>query len=261
MGKIKKESHKPKPEPSTNEKLQMFHMDLCGPMRVESINGKKYILVIIDDYSRFTWVKFFRTKDKTPKMIIKFLKQSQVSLQATVQYLRTKNGTGFINHTLRLYTDDLGITYQILVARTPQQNGVVERRNHTLVEAAHTMLIFSKSPLFLWAEVVATACYTRIKSLIHTRYNKNPYELLRDRKPDLKFLYIFGALCYPTTYSGDLGKLKPKADIRIFISYSPSKKAYRIYNKQTLLIMETIHLQFDELTLMAYEQHGSGPKL
>ncbi|GKC67985.1 retrovirus-related pol polyprotein from transposon TNT 1-94, partial [Tanacetum coccineum] len=205
MGKIKKESHKPKPEPSTNEKLQMLHMNLCGPMRVESINGKKYILVVVDDYSRFTWVKFFRTKDKTLKMIIKFLKQSQVSLQAIVRYLRTKNGTGFINHTLKLYTDDVGITYQMLLARTPQQNGVVERRNHTLVEAAHTMLIFSKSPLFLWAEVVAAACYTQIKSFIHTRYNKTPYELLRDRKPDLKFLYIFGALCYPTNYSRDLG--------------------------------------------------------
>ncbi|GJR60814.1 retrovirus-related pol polyprotein from transposon TNT 1-94 [Tanacetum coccineum] len=161
----------------------------------------------------------------------------------------------------RLYTDDVGITYQMLLARNPQQNGVVERRNHTLVEAAHTMLNFSKSPLFLWAEVVATACYTQIKSFIHTRYNKTPYELLRDRKPDLKFLYIFGALCYPTNYSRDLGKLKPKADIRIFISYSPSKKAYRIYNKRTLLIMETIHVQFDELTLMAYEQQGSGPEL
>ncbi|GJS75399.1 retrovirus-related pol polyprotein from transposon TNT 1-94 [Tanacetum coccineum] len=171
MGKSKKESHKPKPEPSTNHTLQMLHMDLCQIMRVESINGKKYILVIVDDYSRFTWVKFLRTKDEIPEVIIKILKQAQVSLQAMVRYLHTDNGTEFVNQTLRSYIEDVGITHQTSVARTPQQNGVVERRNRTLVEAARTMLIFSKSPLFLCAEVVATACYTQNKSLIHTRYN------------------------------------------------------------------------------------------
>ncbi|GJV73714.1 retrovirus-related pol polyprotein from transposon TNT 1-94 [Tanacetum coccineum] len=99
--------------------------------------------------------------------------------------------------------------------KTPQQNGVVERRNQTLVEAARTMLIFSKSPKFLGAEAVATACYTQNRSLIHTRYNKIPYELLCNRKPDLKFLYVFGPLCYLTNDSEDLGKLKPKADIEL----------------------------------------------
>ncbi|GKF38151.1 retrovirus-related pol polyprotein from transposon TNT 1-94 [Tanacetum coccineum] len=123
------------------------------------------------------------------------------------------------------------------------------------------MLIFSKSPLFLWAEVVATACYTQNRSLIHTRYNKTPYELLRDRKPELKYLHIFGALCYPTNDFEDLGKLQPKADIGIFIGYSPSKKAYRIYNKRTRQIMETMNVQFDELIQMASEQLGSGPDL
>ncbi|GKA66841.1 retrovirus-related pol polyprotein from transposon TNT 1-94, partial [Tanacetum coccineum] len=211
MGKSKKECHKPKPAPSTNEKLQMLHMDLCGLMRVESINGKRYILVIVDGHSRFTWVKFFRTKDEAPDIIIKFLKQAQES--------------------------------------------------SSNIEAARTILIFSKSLIFLWAEAVAIACYTQNISFIHTRYNKTPYELLRDRKPDLKYLHIFGALCYPTNDSEDLGKLKPKVDIGIFIGYSPSKKAYRIYNKHTRLIMEIIHVQFDELTQMASEQHGLGPEL
>ncbi|GKD74775.1 retrovirus-related pol polyprotein from transposon TNT 1-94 [Tanacetum coccineum] len=239
----------------------MLHMDLCGPMRVASKNGKKYILVIVDDYSRFSWVKFLRTKDKAPEIIIKFLKQVQVSLKATVRYLRTDNGTEFLNQTLRNYTEEVGITHNTSTARTPQQNGVVERRNRTLVEAARTMLIFSKSLLFLWVEAVATACYTQNRSLIHTRYNKTPYELLRDRKPELKYLYIFCALCYPINDFEDLGKLQPKADIGIFIVYSPSKKAYQIYNKRTRQIMETMNVQFDELTQMASEQHGSGPDL
>nr|GEW78184.1 hypothetical protein [Tanacetum cinerariifolium] len=109
---------------------------------------------------------------------------------------------------------------------TPQQNGVVERRNLTLVEATKTMLILSKSSLFLWVKVIATACYTQKHSLINTRYNKTPYELLRDRKLELKYLYIFGALCYPTNDFEDLGKLQPKTDIGIVIGYSLSKKAY-----------------------------------
>ncbi|GJU25388.1 retrovirus-related pol polyprotein from transposon TNT 1-94 [Tanacetum coccineum] len=146
-------------------------------------------------------------------------------------------------------------------SQTPQQNGAVERRKRTLVEAARTMLIFSKSLLFLWAEAVATACYTQNRSLIHTRYDKTPYELLKDRKRELKYLHLFGALCYPTNDFGDLGKLQPKADIGIFIGYSPSKKVYRIYNKRTRQIMETMDVQFDELTQMASEQHGSGPNL
>ncbi|GKC19640.1 retrovirus-related pol polyprotein from transposon TNT 1-94 [Tanacetum coccineum] len=119
------------------------------------------------------------------------------------------------------------------------------------------MLIFSKSPLFLWAKAVATACYTQNRSLIHIRYNKTPYEQLRDRKPELKYLHIFCALCYPTNYFEHLGKLYPKANIGIFIGYSPSKKAYWIYNKRTRQIMETMNVQFDEHTQMASEQHGS----
>ncbi|GJS73554.1 retrovirus-related pol polyprotein from transposon TNT 1-94 [Tanacetum coccineum] len=139
-------------------------------------------------------------------------------------------------------------------------NGVVERQNRTLVEAARTMLIFSKAPMFLWAEAVATACYTQNRSLIHTRHNKTPYELVHDKKPDLTFFRVFGALCYPTNDSEDLGKLQPTADIGIFVGYAPSRKGYRIYNKRTRRIMETIHVQFDELSEpMAPVQLSTGP--
>ncbi|GKF02368.1 retrovirus-related pol polyprotein from transposon TNT 1-94, partial [Tanacetum coccineum] len=132
-------------------------------------------------------------------------------------------------------------------------NGVVERWNRTLVEALHTMLIFSEAPLFLWAEAVATTCFTQNRSLIRKRHNKTPYELLYNRKPDLSYLHVFGALCYPTNNSEDLGKLKPIADIGIFVGYAPAKKAFRIYNKRTCLIIETIYVDFDELTEMASE--------
>nr|GEV50376.1 hypothetical protein [Tanacetum cinerariifolium] len=205
MGKSKKKSYKPKSEDTNQEKLYLLHMDLCGPMRVESVNGKKYILVIVDDYSRFTWVP--------------------------VRHIRTDNGTEFVNQTLREYYEQVGISHETSVARSPQQNDVVKRRNHTLIEVARTMLIYAQASLFLWAEAVATACYTQNRSIIQLRHVKTPYELLHNKLPDLLFLHVFGALCYPTNDSENLGKLKPKADIRIFIGYAPTKKAFWIYSR------------------------------
>ncbi|GKA02514.1 retrovirus-related pol polyprotein from transposon TNT 1-94 [Tanacetum coccineum] len=208
----------------------------------------------------FTWVKFLRSKDETPVFVINLLKQLQVGLNKTVWFVRTDNGTEFVNKNLTDYYESVGITHEKTVPRTPQQNGIVERRNRTLVEAARTMLIFSKAPLFLWAEAVATACYTQNRSLIHTLHNKTPYELVHDKKPDLSFLRIFGALCYPTNDSEDLGKLKAKADIGFFVGYAPNRKGYRIYNKRTRQIMETIHVTFDELTGQTAPVHSSsGP--
>ncbi|GKA54059.1 integrase, catalytic region, zinc finger, CCHC-type containing protein [Tanacetum coccineum] len=154
-----------------------------------------------------------RSKDETLEVVIKFLKQIQVGLNKTVRNIRTDNGTEFVNKYLIDYYEHVGIFHQKTVPRTPQQNDVVERRNRTLVEAARTMLIFSKAPIFLWAEAVATACYTQNRSLIHTRHCKTPYELVHDKKPDLIFFKVFGALCYPTNDSEDLGKLQPIADI------------------------------------------------
>nr|GEV67236.1 retrovirus-related Pol polyprotein from transposon TNT 1-94 [Tanacetum cinerariifolium] len=166
MGKSKKKSHKPKYEDTNQEKLYLLHMDLCGLMHVKSVNRKKYILVIVDDYSRFTWVKCLRSKDEAPDFIIKFLKMIQV-----------------------------GISHETSVAHSPQQNGVVERRNRTLIEAACTMLIYARAPLFLWAEEVVTACFTQNCSIIRLRRSKTPYELLHNKLPDLSYFYVFGALC------------------------------------------------------------------
>ncbi|GJU45405.1 retrovirus-related pol polyprotein from transposon TNT 1-94 [Tanacetum coccineum] len=160
--------------------------------------------------------------------------------------IRTDNGTEFKNATLKAHYEKLGIMQQFSTARTPQQNGVVERRNRTLVEAARTMLIFSRLPEFLWAEAVATACFTQNWSIIHTRHNKTPYELLRGRKPNVEYFHVFGSLCYPTNDRDDLGKMKPKADIGVFIGYSETSRGFRIYNRRTKKIIESINVKFDE---------------
>ncbi|GKE73997.1 retrovirus-related pol polyprotein from transposon TNT 1-94 [Tanacetum coccineum] len=127
MGKSKKQSHKPKFEDTNQEKLYLLHMDLCWHMRVASINRKNYILVIMDDYSQFTWVKFLASKDEAPDFIIKFLKMIPVRLNTPVRNIRTNNGTEFVNQTLRSYYESVGISHETSVARSPQQNGVVKR--------------------------------------------------------------------------------------------------------------------------------------
>ncbi|GKA12303.1 retrovirus-related pol polyprotein from transposon TNT 1-94, partial [Tanacetum coccineum] len=127
-------------------------MDLCGLMRVASINGKKYILVIVDDYSRYTWTLFLRSKDETPEVLKDFLTMIQRNLQAQVITVRTDRGTKFLNKTLHAYFKEEGIEHQTSTPRTPEQNGVAERQNCTLVKAARTMLLASKLPLSFWAE-------------------------------------------------------------------------------------------------------------
>ncbi|GJV41996.1 retrovirus-related pol polyprotein from transposon TNT 1-94 [Tanacetum coccineum] len=136
LGKSTKKPHKPTSEDTNQEKLYLLHMDLCGPMRIASVNGKKYILVIVDDYSRFTWVKCLRSKDEAPKHYYQlFLKMIQVRLKETVRRIRTDNGSEFVNQTLPEYYEKVGISHETSVACSPQQNGV--------------------------AEAVATACYTQ----------------------------------------------------------------------------------------------------
>ncbi|GJQ94630.1 retrovirus-related pol polyprotein from transposon TNT 1-94 [Tanacetum coccineum] len=153
----------------------------------------------------------------------------------------------------------VGITHEKTVPITPQQNGVVEQRNRTLVEAARTMLIFSKAPLFLWAEAVATACYTQNRPLIHTLHNKTPMKLVHD-KNRISLSYVYLGLSATHYASEDLGKLKAKADIGFFVGYAPNRKGYRIYNKRTQQIMEMFHVTFDELTDQTAPVHSSpGP--
>nr|GEU54117.1 retrovirus-related Pol polyprotein from transposon TNT 1-94 [Tanacetum cinerariifolium] len=168
---------------------------------------------------------------------------------------------GYIFSDQKMKHQSVGISYQVSSVRTPQQNEVVERRNRTLVEATRTMLIFSRASLFLWAEALATACFTQNRSIIHRRFHKTPYELINGRKPDISFLHVFGALCYPKNDHEDIGKLGAKGDIGFFIGYSADSCAYRVYNRRAKKIMETMNVSFNELSAMDFEQSSSKPKL
>ncbi|GJY24210.1 retrovirus-related pol polyprotein from transposon TNT 1-94 [Tanacetum coccineum] len=257
MSKAKRSSFKTKAVPSSKGRLNLLHMDLCGPMRVASINGKKYILVIVDDYSRYTWTLFLRSKDETPEVLKDFLTMIQRNLQAQVIIVRTDRGTEFLNKTLHAYFKEEGIEHQTSTPRTPEQNGVVERRNRTLVEAARTMLSASKLPLSFWAEAVATACYTQNRSIIISTHGKTAYHIINDRKPSIKHLHIFGCTCYITRDGENLDKMKEKGDPCVMVGYSTQSKGYRVYNKRTRLIVESIHIKFDEIKEMMSDHNSS----
>nr|GEY56174.1 retrovirus-related Pol polyprotein from transposon TNT 1-94 [Tanacetum cinerariifolium] len=147
------------------------------------------------------------------------------------------------------------------VIQNAVQNPRVQYVGPRLVEAARTMLILSRAPLFLWAEAIATACFTQNRSIINRRFNKTPYELINGRKPDISFLHVFDALCYPKNDREDIGKLGAKGDIGFFIGYSTDSCAYRIYNRRTKKIMETMNVSFDELSATAFKQRSSKPGL
>nr|GFA51932.1 retrovirus-related Pol polyprotein from transposon TNT 1-94 [Tanacetum cinerariifolium] len=224
QGKSKRASHPPKPVPNSRQRFHLLHMDLCGPMRIASINGKRYVLVIVDDYTRYTWVHFLRSKDEAPEVIIKFLKRISVLLQSPIIIIRTDNGTEFKNQVLKEYFDTVGIFHQM-------------------------------------SSAIATACFTQNRSIIHRRFNKTPYELINDRKPDISFLHVFGALCYPKNDREDIGKLSAKGDIGFFIRYFDNSCAYRVYNRRTKKIMKTMNVSIDELFAMAFEQRSLKPGL
>ncbi|GJU18714.1 putative ribonuclease H-like domain-containing protein [Tanacetum coccineum] len=208
-----------------------------------------------------SWTHSLRSKDETLEVLKAFLNMIQRNLQAQVITLRTDRGTKFLNKTLHAYFKEEGIEHQKSIDRTPEQNGVVKRRNRTLVEAARTMLSASKLPLFFQAEAIATACYTQNRSLIIPRHEKTPYHIINDRKPTLKHLHIFGCTCYITRDSENLDNVTEKGDPRILVGYSTQLKGYRVYNKRTKLIVEFIHINFDKLKemTMALVHNSPGP--
>ncbi|GJR04600.1 putative ribonuclease H-like domain-containing protein [Tanacetum coccineum] len=228
MSKAKRSSFKTKAVPSSKGRLNLLHMDLCGPMR-----------------------------DETPEVLKDFLMMIQRNLQAQVITVRTDRGTEFLNKTLHAYFKEEGIEHQTSTPRTPKQNGVVKRRNRTLVEAARMMLSASKLPLSFWAKAVATACYTQNRSIIISTHGKTAYHIINDRKPSIKHLHIFGCICYITRDGENLDKMKEKGDPCVMVGYSTQSKGYRVYNKRTRLIVESIHIKFDEIKEMMSDHNSS----
>nr|GEZ90381.1 putative ribonuclease H-like domain-containing protein [Tanacetum cinerariifolium] len=246
-GKQHKASYKTIPSISLiTEPLHLLHMDLFGPTSVRSINKKYYCLVIIDEYTRFSWVYFLEHKSDTFLILKNFITLMENQFNHKVKAIRCDNGTEFKNANLIEFCGSKGIRQDYSNARTPQQNGVVERKNQTLIEAARTMLADSLLPTIFWSEAVATACYVLNRVLVTKPHHKTPYELLTGDKPSISYLKPFGYHVTILNTSDSLGKLDKKSNEGYIVGYSISSKAYRVYNLVSRKIDETMNLNFLE---------------
>ncbi|GJX66247.1 putative ribonuclease H-like domain-containing protein [Tanacetum coccineum] len=245
-GKQHKASCKAKLVSSISHTLQLLHMDLFGPTSVRSINHKTYCLVITDDFSRFSWTFFLRTKDETSAILKDFIRQIENQLNQKVKTIRCDNGTEFKNRDVIEFCGLKGIKREYSNARTPQQNRVAERKNRTLIEAARTMLADSLLPNTFWAEAVSTACYVLNRVLVTKPHNKTPYELLTGKTPIISYIRPFG--CHVTILNtiDHLGKFAGKSDEGFLVGYSLQSKAFRVYNLETKRVEENLHITFLE---------------
>ncbi|GKB40861.1 putative ribonuclease H-like domain-containing protein [Tanacetum coccineum] len=255
-GKQHKASCNTKLVSSITKPLHTLHMDLFRPTSVSSLNHKWYCLVVTDDFSRFTWTFFLKSKDETSSILRNFITEIENLKDLKVKIIRCDNGDEFRNKEMDEFYTRKGIKREFSNARTPQQNGVGKRRNRTLIEAARTMLANVKLPVTFWAEAVNTACYVQNRVLVNKSQNKTPYELFNCRSPAIGILRPFGCHVMILNTLDHLGKFDAKGDEGYFVGYSLSSKAFRVFNKRTKKVEENLHVDFLENKPI---EKGAGP--
>jgi transposase InsO family protein len=222
-------THHSKNVMTTSRPLELLYMDLFGPVAYLSIGGSKYGLVIVDDFSRFTWVFFLLDKSET-------------------------QGSEFKNLQVEEYLEEEGIKHEFSALYTPQQNGVVERKNRTLIDMARTMLGEFRTPEWFWSEVVNTACHAINRLYLHRLLKKTSYELLTGNKPNVSYFRVFGSKCYILVKKGRHSKFAPKAVEGFLLGYDSNTKAYRVFNKSSGLVEFSSDVVFDETNGSPREQ-------
>ncbi|CAJ2665853.1 unnamed protein product [Trifolium pratense] len=246
IGKQTKVSHQKLQHLSTSRVLELLHMDLMGPIQVESLGGKKYVLVIVDDFSRYTWVNFIREKSETFEEFKNLCVQLQKEKDCGIVRIRSDHGKEFENSKFADFCAAEGIIHEFSSPITPQQNGVVERKNRTLQESARVMLHAKNVPYKFWAEAMNTACYIHNRVTLRKGTATTLYELWKNRKPTVKYFHVFGSKCYILADREPRRKLDPKSDEGIFLGYSTNSRAYRVFNSRTRTMMESINVVVDD---------------
>ncbi|KAK1699023.1 hypothetical protein QYE76_015720 [Lolium multiflorum] len=249
-GKQLKKKHPIKSIVTTSRTLELLHLDLFGPSHYDTLGGSKYGLVIVDDYSRYSWVFLLKSKDETHREFIIFAKKAQRMYESEIKAIRTDNGTEFKNYTMQEFVDDEGIKHEFSAPYTPQQNGVVERKNRTIIEMARTMLSEFNSPHNFWGEAISTAVHYSNRLFLRPLHNKTPYELLTGNKTNVMYIRVFGCKCLVKNNKGKLGKFETRTIEGIFVGYAENSHAYRYYNRST----GTIEVSCDVVFL---EDNGS----
>jgi hypothetical protein len=208
----------------------------------------------MDDYSRYTWVFLLKSKDETHKFFTKFAKQAERIFEEVIKTIRTDNGSEFKNYAMDDFMDEEGIKHEFSAPYTPQQNGIVERKNRTIIEMARTMLDEFKSSHNFWGEAIATAIHVSSRLFLRPVYNKTPYELLTRNKPNVSYFRVFGCKCFIKNKKERLGKFKTRTIEGIFVGYADDSQAYRYYNISSGCVEVSCDVVFEEFNGSQVEQ-------
>jgi transposase InsO family protein len=240
---------------TTTRPLKMLHMNLFSSIAYISIDSNKYGLVIIDDYFHFTWVFFLQDKSKTQELLKKFFKRVQNKFDAKVKRIRSDKDIEFKNTQVEDYLDEEGIKNEFLAPYTPQQNGVAERKNRTLIEMARTMIDEYKTSDRFWAEAVNTTCHATNCLYLHKLLKKTTYELITSNKPNVSYFIVFGSKCYILQKRYKSSKFAPKVYEWFLRGYDSNSHAYRVFNKDSGCVEITCDVVFDETNDSQVEQY------
>jgi transposase InsO family protein len=239
---------------TTDRPLELLHMDLFGPAAYISIGGSKYYLVIVDDYSHFTWVFFLQEKSQTQETLKRFLRRTQNEFGLRIKKIRSDNGTEFKNSQIEGFLEEEGIKHEFSSPYTPQQNSIVERKNRTLLDMARTMFDEYKTPNRFWAEAINIACYSINRLYLHRILKKTSYELLTGKKLNVSYFRVFGSKCFILIKRGRSSKFAPKAVEGFLLGHDSNIRAYRVFNKYTGLVEVSCDILFDETNGSQVEQ-------
>ena len=246
-GKMHRKPFKSRRDSHSIRKLQLVHSDVCGPMQAESIGGQKYFVTFIDDFSRCCAVYFLKQKSEVFEKFKEFEAIATNECGQSIATLRTDNGGEYLSREFQAYLKSKGIRHELTIAHTPEQNGVAERMNRTLVESARAMIAHAGLSNNYWAEAVATAAYLRNRTTTSAlKEEKTPYEKWYERKPDISHLKVFGCVAYAHIPDSERRKLDKKAEKLRFVGYCKNSKGYRLLDVETRKIKKRRDVTFNE---------------
>jgi hypothetical protein len=246
IGKLTRTQFKSKNFPSTEKPLQLVHMDLCGPSRKEGTGKENYFMLIIDDYSRLTWVAFLKEKSEALEKFKVFKALTENQTGKRLKAVRSDRGGEFSSGNFKEFCDKHGIKREYTIPKTPQQNGVVERQNRSVQQMARSMMNERNIPQTYWVEAIHTAVHILNKAHLRPHSDKTPYELWFGRPASIKHFKVFGSKCYIKNNDEDISKYDDRADEGIFLGYATNSKGYRCYNKRLHKLVDCIDIKVDE---------------
>jgi transposase InsO family protein len=245
QGKQTKTRFKSK-EYSTTRPLEIVHIDLVGPTTKKGLKGERYFMLLVDDYTRMIAVFFLKNKSEAFENFKIYKEMVENEMDSRIKCLRSDNGGEFTSKEFMDYCNIHGIKRQFSVARTPQHNGVVERKNRTIQEMARTMIMDSKLTDIFWTQAVHTTIHIQNRVMLRNNTDKTPYELWKGRPTNVKHFRVFGSKCYIKREDGRMGKFDSRVDKGILVGYSSTRKSYKCYNLRLNKVVESINVTIDE---------------